>query len=293
MNRRPFFRINTNRTLLYVFFLAMLAGVYAAIPTALVYSRHGESFHTSSQFHAVLTIVVGCLLVFRTNTAYSRWWEARTLWGSLVNTSRNLAIKFTTIVPQSDAERAITNLLVKSFSVSLRHHLRDETKADWPTMFTEQLGHPNHVPQAIAKRLYQIAKSAKDQGRIDGDEFRVVDTDLVKLMEICGACERILRTRIVKSYRIFARQCAIIFLASLPWGIANDFKAYTILLTIITAYFMLGLEIVAEHVEEPFGYDEDDLDLEGMCRTIQVSVDEVFSGNYLECPTPDESIVSI
>ena len=47
-------------------------------------------------------------------------------------------------------------------------------------------------------------------------------------------------------------------------------------MTIIVSYFMIGLETVAEHVEEPFGYDEDDLDLDGICRAIESSVNEVF-----------------
>ena len=66
------------------------------------------------------------------------------------------------------------------------------------------------------------------------------------------------------------------FLFSFPWGIAQDFQWWTVPLTIIVSYFMLGMEVVAENVEEPFGLDEDDLDLEGMCKTIEQSVDEVF-----------------
>ena len=133
-----------------------------------------------------------------------------------------------------------------------------------------------HPPLALVQQLYDVVGEAKREHRIDGDELRVLDAELLRLMDICGGCERILKTRIVKSYRIFARQCTILFLVTMPWGVANDLRLWTVPLTIITAYFMLGLETVAEHVEEPFGYDEDDLDLEGLCKTIQASVDRVF-----------------
>ena len=63
---------------------------------------------------------------------------------------------------------------------------------------------------------------------------------------------------------------------TLPWGIADSFRWWTVPLTGIIAYFMLGMETVAEHVEEPFGYDEDDLNLDALCHTIKVSVKEVF-----------------
>ena len=53
-------------------------------------------------------------------------------------------------------------------------------------------------------------------------------------------------------------------------------------MTIVTAYFMIGLETVAEHVEEPFGYDEDDLDLDGLCGTIDRTVHEVIARRQLE-----------
>jgi putative membrane protein len=107
--------------------------------------------------------------------------------------------------------------------------------------------------------------------------MRVIDYELAELMDICGACERIARTPVIRSYRIFARQCIALFLLTLPWGLVNEFKWITVPLTIILSYFMIGMEVVAEHVEEPFGLDEDDLDLEGMCVTIEKSVQYVFA----------------
>jgi putative membrane protein len=65
------------------------------------------------------------------------------------------------------------------------------------------------------------------------------------------------------------------FLVTLPWGIAHDFGWWTLPFTAITAYFMIGMETVAEHVEEPFGRDEDDLDLDAMCDSIARTVREI------------------
>lgn len=267
--------IASSRTLGQVFGLALAMGVYALIPTLQEYYSP-TMLDTSAQFHAVLSLVLGWLLVFRTNTAYQRWWEARTLWGALVNASRNCAIKFTeigTIAPESLAK---VRKLLAAFPVALRVHLRGEIDFNLPQEVRELAPRVQHVPLEIARQLYAIAADAKRQQQIDGDELRVLDAELLRLMDICGGCERILKTRIVKSYRVFARQCVLIFLATLPWGIANDFGFWTIPLTIITAYFMLGLEIVAEHVEEPFGYDDDDLDLESLCETISRSIREIF-----------------
>jgi putative membrane protein len=147
-------------------------------------------------------------------------------------------------------------------------------------------GCPSHPPLAIANELYRWVAEHKKSRSIDGDDMRVIDAEMAKLMDVCGACERIARTPMVVSYRIFARQCIVLFLFTLPWGISNDFKWWTIPITIVIAYFMLGMEIVAEHVENPFGYDEDDLDLEGICDTIARSVNNIFHQSGLEVTPP-------
>jgi putative membrane protein len=68
----------------------------------------------------------------------------------------------------------------------------------------------------------------------------------------------------------------LLVLLTLPWGVAHDFGWWTLPLTIMVSYFMIGLETVAEHVEEPFGYDDDDLDLDGICLAIETSVNEIL-----------------
>lgn len=206
-----------------------------------------------------------------------RWWESWTLWGGLVNASRNLAIKLDCLATLTEEDSALLRPL-SAFSprVDGAQHLRrkpspgssprsDAGSSDW-----------DHRPAEIVHQIYAWVAKAKAAGTVDGDELRVLDRDLAILLDVCGGCERIARTPVVRSYRVFARQCIVLFLLTLPWGIAHDFGWWTVPLTIISAYFMLGLDSVAQHVEEPFGLDEDDLDREGLCKTIEKSVDEIF-----------------
>jgi ion channel-forming bestrophin family protein len=265
----------TSRTLTYVMALALGVGLYALLPVWKENSGYHPIGDIPSQFHAALSLVLGWLLVFRTNAAYGRWWEARTLWGGLVNVSRNLSVKCAALVQMPNSAKETFRSSIKAFPIALRDHLRGmECSASIPDC---DYSNVRHVPSEIVRRMYKTLQNLKQEGVVDGNELRILDLDLTKFLEICGACERIQNTRVVQSYRIFARQCVILFLASLPWGIVHDFNWWTVPLTIITAYFMLGLEIVAEHVEEPFGLDDDDLDLDGMCKTIEFSVDEIFA----------------
>lgn len=287
---RELFR--SGRTLSYVMTLAVLAGLYACLPMIKEMSPYHDMGDAAPELHAALSLIVGWLLVFRTNTAHARWWEARTLWGALINASRNLALKVSRLGSVTANDKHLARQLIIDFAMALKLHLRQEPAAqmlmkalstrpaekqqNYPLAEPEPAS-PMHVPLAIAAEIYRLMGQWKASGAIDGDELRVIDAEALRLMDICGACERIQKTRIVRSYRVFARQVVLLFLLTLPWGIVEDFGWWTIPMTAMTAYFMLGLEIVAEHVEEPFGYDDDDLDLEGMCRTIDNSVNEIFA----------------
>jgi putative membrane protein len=265
-----------SKTLGYVAGLALAMGVYSLLAIGMEYTWLANVASVPSQVHAALSLVLGCLLVFRTNTAYNRWWEARTLWGTLVNTSRNTAIKLHHIARLSKDDLECARNILVAFPVALKHHLRNEVDTQLPESVQHLANGAAHVPLALMNQLYEIVGSAKQSGTIDGNDLRVLDTELTRFLDVCGGCERIQRTRIVTSFRTFARQCILLILLTLPWGVAHDFGWWTLPLTIIVSYFMIGLETVAEHVEEPFGYDEDDLDLDGICLAIESSVNEIF-----------------
>ncbi|QGQ26371.1 bestrophin [Gimesia benthica] len=230
----------------------------------------------SSSLHGIIGLVLGLLLVFRTNSSYARWWEARKLWGKLVNISRNMAIKFRELTNFTKQElRELADLLV-AFPEALRDHLRED---DDFSMFPEleQIDPPpRHIPAYIADLIYRRVIGWKRSGIIDGDELRIIDSETRELMEICGACERIRRTRLSPSYRTFVRHCITLYLLTLPWGLVADFRLWTVPMTVIMAYFMIGIEVIAHSVEEPFGLDEDDLDLDGLCITIRSTVNEIL-----------------
>lgn len=230
----------------------------------------------SSSLHGIIGLVLGLLLVFRTNSSYARWWEARKLWGKLVNISRNMAIKFRELTNFTKQElRELADLLV-AFPEALRDHLRED---DDFSMFPEleQIDPPpRHIPTYIADLIYRRVIGWKRSGMIDGDELRIIDSETRELMEICGACERIRRTRLSPSYRTFVRHCITLYLLTLPWGLVEEFKFWTVPMTVIMAYFMIGIEVIAHSVEEPFGLDEDDLDLDGLCITIRSTVNEIL-----------------
>lgn len=222
------------------------------------------------------SMILGVLLVFRTNSAYDRWWEGRKLWGQLVNDTRNLSMKVKAYVRMEEQDVADFRRLVISFPFALREHLRGGIRLNQVPGFEDTQDFPAHVPAYIAECVYQLIKEWRTMGKIDGFEMMQLDAQARAFMEICGACERIKNSPIALSYRAILRQGVALNILSIPWYFADDCHAWTVLITCVAAYFMIGLELIAEDIEEPFGTGGDNLPLEKICQTIELSVIEIL-----------------
>jgi putative membrane protein len=275
--RSTFSPIFTSQTLKLVGLQALLVAVYACFPLWLELRNSADTLLTlPSDIHAALGIILGWLLTFRSNVSYARWWEARTLWGGLVNASRNLAVQLSDYVRPSDPASSRCRRVIVAFPYALRDHLRSQASLQRLPGFADHQEQPAHLPSYLVSQLYDQFRTWKREQVIDGNELIVLDREASRLLDICGGCERIQNTRLIGSYRTFARQCVVLYLGTFPWGMVHDYGWWAIPLTAVIAYFMIGMETVAENVELPFGYDEDDLDLDRLCEVIDASVTEIF-----------------
>ncbi len=232
-----------------------------------------------SGLDAVLSFAMALLIAFRVNQAYVRWWEARTLWGTLVNVSRNLAIKIRELHrPQADECRTIRNLIV-AFCFGLKDHLRNDPNLRTLPGFEDERQTPRHMPSLIVGRLYGLFYSWQTERTLTDAQLWVLDSESRVMMDVCGGCEKIKTTPMPVSWRFVTWQCIGIYLLVLPWGLVDDFGIWTIPLTILVAYVLIAAEFIAHYIEEPFGLHEDHLDLESICQGIDESVSEILLEN--------------
>lgn len=152
-----------------------------------------------SLMHTLLSFVISMLLVFRTNTAYDRWWEGRKLWGSLVNNSRNLALKLDQLLEPDQVEaREFFRAMVPNFAYALKNHLRQqpfEREFTDTSSFSIQSLHLNeHVPQQIALIIFGKLNDLQRRGVFIPEHLVILNSEVQSLMETCGACERIKNT---------------------------------------------------------------------------------------------------
>lgn len=232
-----------------------------------------------ASFHGFFGLILGTLLVFRTNTSYERWWEGRKLWGQLVNDSRNLAIKVETCVRADVADKQRLGRWLIDFALALKGHLRGGIRlADLPGFANVAIvREPAHLPAFICTRIYDQFETWRQSDQLGGFELLFLDQHAASLMNVCGACERIQKSPISLSYRWFIRQSIVIYLLTLPIGLVETFGWWTIVAVAMLGYFMIGIEMIAENIEDPFGTDEDDIMLDDICHTIERSVTNILA----------------
>lgn len=231
--------------------------------------------------HTLLGFVISFLLVFRTNTAYERWWEGRKLWGSLTNNSRNLAIKLSAILPAEDPNRTFFRQAIPMYALALKNHLgKEDTRIELfdglPPDVQQKIDLSKHIPNQVAALMMRQTNQMLEEKKISGEQLLFLNAELQSFTEICGACERIKNTPIPYSYSVFIKKFIQFYVATLPFGFVFNLGYLVIPIVGFIFYVLASLELIAEEIEEPFGADENDLPLEKMARNIQVHIHELI-----------------
>jgi putative membrane protein len=237
--------------------------------------------------HTLLGVVLGLVLVFRTNTAYERWWEGRKLLGALVNSSRNLAIKLDAFLDSGAfRERHQFASLISSFVLILPSHLRDSISDDavnqLDATYRDQIASAAHKPIAIMKILFNEVQSFRAKGILNIEQFLSLSQNLNEMIDAIGGMERIKKTPIPFSYSLLIKRFIAAYVFSLPFGLVHDFRWASAIIVPFVFYVMVGIEVIAESIENPFGTDADDLPTEDIAQNITRNVKEILSSAYGE-----------
>ena len=234
--------------------------------------------------HSLLGFAISMLLVFRTNTAYDRWWEGRKLWGSLVNNSRNFALKLATIIPEDDIrQRTFFRKIIPGYAFALHNHLRREQTRielfdaddDHKQVF-QAIDKEKHIPNQVALLMYQHIQQLHKENKISVEQLLFLNSELQSFTDICGACERIKNTPIPFSYSVFIKKFIFFYIMSLPFGFVFQLGYYVIPVVAFIFYVLASLEIIAEEIEDPFGGDENDVPTDKLSQNIQRHVAEII-----------------
>ncbi|MDP5090449.1 MAG: bestrophin family protein [Saprospiraceae bacterium] len=240
-------------------------------------------------FYTILGFTLSLFLVFRTNTAYDRWWEGRRLWGDLTNAIRNICIHLHSSLPiENEKRRAYYGALMHLFSISLKQHLQDkrlhtnhfEIFEENNPIFEDKTSilNSNHQPQIIVKILLLALKADVRHGLFSIHDLELYRMEINKLMDVTGGCERIKNTPIPFTYSVFIKKFIFIYVMLFPIVYSIQLFFIIIPVTMFILYVLASIELIAEEIENPFNGDESDLPLDAIVKNIGKSTREIFFG---------------
>lgn len=210
--------------------------------------------------YEIVGVVLALLLVLRTNAGYDRWYEARKLWGGIVNQSRNLATIGAVYGPQDREWQDEFTRWTAAFSHACRHSLRGDTNWDdleemLGKQRTAQLTAAPHGPMFVAGRLAQMLNSAVRAGHMDRFAFMQAEHERASLIDHIGACERIMRTPLARVFSIKIRRFLFVYLVALPIAIVDKTGIMTPIIVVVVAYPLLSLDQIGIELQNPFSRD--------------------------------------
>lgn len=227
------------------------------------------------QFHIIFSFILAFFISFRVNTSYGRWWEARILWGSLVNTCRNVALKFNVYVDLNNYPEL--KQIIAIYPNILKLHLRKDNKAiaEEFNKYSYELLEGDNPMVFLNHKLFVYVNELRKENKISLEQFLALDQCVAGLMDITGGCERILNTRPPSAFAFLARQALLVYALTFPFGWVDTFGVIAIPFLLIIVYVLFGLEVLAEEMENPFGLDDHDLPIDGIATTIAKNVNAI------------------
>jgi putative membrane protein len=253
---------------------------------AVVYSvLHHKWISLNGLPVAPLASALTIFLAFRTNAAYGRWWEARQLWGQLVNTSRALAKQFLTMLDDETEESAripLRNTLVLhqiTFAHALRCHLRKQTAL--PEVRTllgaaaaDELSVYKNLPAALVLRMGSLLRQARNEGMLDSFRWTAIDENLTALTNIQGACERIKNTPLPRQFDYLPSVLLDAFCWLLPLAIVEDLGLMTPIASVLISFTFIAADLMSREISNPFDNTIHDTPMTSLSRTIELNLRE-------------------
>ncbi|GLI71678.1 hypothetical protein VaNZ11_016960, partial [Volvox africanus] len=224
-----------------------------------------------SAFISNTSVALSLLLVFRTNSSYGRWDEARKMWGGLLNRSRDIMRQGATCFPddQVEAKKALARWVV-SFARALRIHFQPEVtlESELKNILTpaelEMLAKSQHRPVRAIHAISQIIQSVP----MSSIHQMQMSNNLTFFHDVLGGCERLLRAPIPVSYTRHTARFLFMWLTLLPFALYAQCGVGVVPVCTGIAAVLCGIEEIGVQCEEPFGI----LPLDVICNRIQADV---------------------
>lgn len=283
----------------------------AVAMAVLVYALHRAGWIvTGLPFSVAATLgsALAIFIAFRNNSAYARWWEARTLWGNLVNNSRILARQLI-----ANADHAVatgkatpeqagaykTELVYRqiAFAHALRLHLRRQRqlagdyRALLPAAEWDILQQAQNPPNLLLLHQGSRIREGMRLELLGAFDNISLEPTLAGFNNFQGGCERIKNTPLLRQYHYFTRVFLYVFMGILPFCLLGDFvrggtTGWLVPVAVLISFVFSIIGKVGEVNEDPFDNRITDVPLSALCTTIERDLREMLGET--ELPAPQE-----
>lgn len=237
-----------------------------------------------------LTLMCSALVVlisFRNSSVYNRWWEARTLWGSMVNTSRSYGREVLHLIDGEGPQRsnAIKVQLLQrhvAYLQALKAHLRGQQpvtaqlEALLPHTEIAGAAHSNNVPNDILNGSAALLVDEYHAGRLDSIRLARLESTLVDLSNAQGGMERIANTPLPYPYVYFPRLFSTLFCLIMPLSLVPTLGWYTPLISTVVGCLLLAMERIGTDLQAPFGNSQHRIRMDDLCRNIEKNLCSMY-----------------
>ena len=233
-------------------------------------------------------LVLGLLLVFRTNSAYDRFWEGRKAWGMITASIRSLGhliwVAIAEVEPK-DREHKISALrLLVACAIAIKLQLRQQPVNSElePLMTQEQfliLQAAKTTPLQLAVWIGEYMQKQYDRKLLSVNQLTAMNGLVNELLGSLTTCERILSTPIPLAYAIYLKRLLLIYCISLPFQVVSTLHWWTTPIVILLTFVLLGVEEIGTEIENPFGEDASDLPLDEICAKILTNIEDLIKVN--------------
>ncbi len=261
--------------------------LYALLVTVLynAYQLHHISIPVS--IPAILGTVISLLLGFRSNQAYDRWWEARHIWGAIVNESRTVARQVTSFMPvheESGRVHAFTKRFIRrqiAWCYSLGRHLRGQPASRGLEHYLDRkeyelMQEMDNIPAALLDRMGNDLQVALEEGWINRFQQVELDRTITRLTDAMGKCERIKNTVFPSTYSLYIHLSLMLFIALLPFGVIEYLGVFEVPLVVAVSACFLLIEKMAIHLQDPFESKPTDTPMTTISRNIEKNLMQMY-----------------
>jgi len=259
----------------------ILPGVFLAAVYTLILAASDRFWHPIPYLEVTpfeyTGAILGLVLVFRTNSGHERWWEARKLWGGIVNQCRNLLIMSLSYGPQDREWRESIVKWVIVFPYSVKESLRSEKNfTELEALLTEEemsaLQSAQHMPIFVSGKIAALLEQALFRQGINKFAFNEIEKHRAGLIDHAGGCERIIKTPMPLVYAIKTRRFILLFLILLPFSLIEKAGLLSAFIVLLVAYPLLSLDRIGLELQNPFSIKNlSHLPLHLICDTIKAN----------------------